>query len=97
VSATANISARISESGSGIDDLTLTTNANTFKVVQVKPTGNVQVQGDVTYTSPTATFDPSSSLAKGLYRATLTGVGDNADNVMPDYTWTFATAGPSKK
>jgi hypothetical protein len=70
-----------------------------FKVEQVKPTGNVQVQGDVTYheDSKTATFDPENSLAKGLYRVTLTGVEDNAGNVMPDYTWTFATAGPPSR
>jgi hypothetical protein len=97
VPATANISATFIEEGSGIDPDTIS--PDTFKVVQVKPTGNVQVQGNVTYDagSKTATFDPSKDLAKGLYRVTLHGVADNAGNVMPDYTWTFATAGPSKK
>ena len=96
VPATANISATFIEEGSGIAESTLTTG---FQMVQLKPTGNVQVKGNVTYKadSQTATFHPSSSLAKGLYRVTLTGVEDKAGNVMPDYTWTFATAGPSKR
>jgi hypothetical protein len=97
VPATSPITAVFSDSersGSGIDDRTLTDDS--FKVVQVKPTGNVQVQGNVVYDANyrTATFYPLSSLAKGLYRVTLTGVEDNADNMMSDYTWTFATAGP---
>ena len=46
-----------------------------------------------------ATFYPSSSLAKGLYRATLTtGVKDKAGNALAnDHTWSFATVGPTKK
>jgi hypothetical protein len=97
VPATTPITAVFSDSersGSGIDDRTLTD--GNFKVEQVKPTGNVQVQGSVVYDANyrTATFYPSSRLAKGLYRVTLTGVEDNVDNMMPDYTWTFATAGP---
>jgi Bacterial Ig-like domain len=57
----------------------------------VKPTGNVEVKGHVRYTSPTVTFDPENSLAKGLYRVTVTEVADKAGNVMPNHTWTFAT------
>lgn len=96
---TDNISATFAENGSGIDPDSLITNASPFKVVQVRPTGNVPVSGEVSYNEndQEATFDPVSSLAKGLYRVTLTGVADNADNVMPDYTWTFATAGPSSR
>jgi hypothetical protein len=81
VSATADISATFIEEDSGINESTLRTG---FKVEQVNPTRNMQVQGDVTYTSPTATFNPDKNLAKGLYRVTLTGVADNAGNVMPD-------------
>jgi Bacterial Ig-like domain/Regulator of chromosome condensation (RCC1) repeat len=98
VPATANISATFLEEGSGIDESTVT--SDTFKVVQVKPTGNVPVSATAVsfnVDTQTATFDPSNSLATGLYRATLTGVADKAGNVMPDYTWTFATAGPSKR
>ena len=75
VAATAKISATFSESGSGIDPDSLTN--STFKVVQVKPTGNVRVSGTLRYDggTQTATFTPSSSLARGVYRATLkTGV-----------------------
>jgi alpha-tubulin suppressor-like RCC1 family protein len=99
VATTANVSATFFEEGSGIDPDTLTT--DTFKVVQVKPTGNVPVAGTVTYdeSSQTATFDPSSNLTKGLYRATITtGVEDRAGNALTNrYAWTFATAGPSRK
>jgi hypothetical protein len=99
VSATANISATFFEEGSGIDPDTLTT--DTVKVVQVKPTGKVQVTGDVTYDSDsqTATFDPSNNPAKGLYRATITtGVKGRAGNTLAnDHTWTFATAGPPRR
>ena len=103
VAATAAISAIFSESGSGIDPDSLTSETlptDTFKVVQVKPTGNVTVPGTVGYEEglQTATFTPSSSLAKGAYRATLTtDIADEAGNVMPDYTWQFATAGPPKR
>jgi hypothetical protein len=96
VAATSNISATFLEEGSGIDPDSLTN--STLKVEQVRPTGNVPVSGTVSYdeSSQTATFDPSSSLAKGLYRATITtGVKDRAGNALAkDYTWTFATAGP---
>lgn len=96
VAATANISATFFEEGSGIDPDTLTTDS--FKVVRVKPTGNEPVSGTLRYdgASQTATFDPSSNLAKGLYQATITtGVEDKAGNaLLNDYTWTFATAGP---
>jgi probable HAF family extracellular repeat protein len=95
VSATANISARLFDSGAGIDPHSIS--SSTIHVVQVKPTGHVEIRGDVSYTSQTVTFDPSTSLAKGLYRATITGVADTAGNVMRDFTWTFATAGPSKR
>jgi len=101
VRATADITATFLEEGSGIDPNTLTN--STFKVVQVKPTGNVAVSGDVTYqeteTSKKATFDPSTNLAKGLYKATITtGVKDKAGNaVSHEHTWLFTTAGPSKK
>jgi hypothetical protein len=98
VAATDNITATFIEEVSGINESTLTIG---FKLEQVKPTGNVQVGGNVTYDededSKTATFNPDKNLAKGLYRVTLTGIEDNADNVMPDYTWTFATAGPPKR
>jgi hypothetical protein len=96
VPATADISATFLEEGSGIDTATLTTG---FKVEQVKPTGNAQVDGNVAYDegSQTATFDPLSSLANGLYLVTLTGVEDNAGNVMPDYTWIFSTVGARAK
>ena len=100
VDATANISATFLEEGSGMDPDTL--DESTFKVVWVKPTGNEQVEGDVGYhedgDSQTATFDPTDSLAKGFYRATLTSdVADKAGNALADeYTWTFATAGPPK-
>jgi hypothetical protein len=99
VPATANISATFFEEGSGIDPDTLT--ESTFKVARVKPTGNIRVSGDVSYDegSQTAIFDPSDSLAKGRYRATLTtGIADKAGNSLADkYTWTFATVGPPKK
>jgi hypothetical protein len=101
VFATDNIEAIFSEEGSGLDPDTITT--DTFKLVQVKPTGNVAVSGDVTYeetaTSKKATFDPLSSLAKGLYKATITtGVEDKSGNALSkDHTWLFTTAGPSKK
>jgi hypothetical protein len=72
-----------------------------LEVVQVKPKGNVPVQGTFSLDedSQTATFDPSSSLAKGLYRATVTtGVKDKAgDALVKAYTWTFATAGPPSR
>jgi Bacterial Ig-like domain len=96
VDATANINVGFFEEGSGIDSDTLTT--DTFKVVQVRPTGMLPVSGafSLDEESQTATFDPSSSLAKGLYRVTITtGVEDKAGNALAnDYTWTFATAGP---
>jgi hypothetical protein len=99
VSATANVQVTFTEDGSGINPNTLT--SKTFKVVQVKPTGNVAVSGTVSYEEDfkKATFDPSGSLAKGLYRATITtGVKDKAGNALSeDHTWLFATAGPSKK
>jgi hypothetical protein len=97
VPVTAKISATFSESGSGIDPDSLI--YDNISVVQVKPTGNVPVSGTLTYDtgSKTATFTPSTSLAKGLYRATITLVTDKAGNSMPDYSWSFATAGPSKK
>ena len=99
VRATATISATFVEEDSGIDPDTLTT--DTFKVVQVKPTGNVLVSGSVGYdeSSQTATFYPDRSLAKGLYRATLTtDVADEAGNALANnYTWRFTTVGPSKK
>jgi hypothetical protein len=68
-------------------------------VEQVKPTGNIRVQGDVAYDADarTATLYPSKDLAKDLYNVTLTGIADKVGNVMPDYTWTFTTAGPPKK
>jgi Zn-dependent metalloprotease len=106
VDATANISASFFEEGSGIDPDTIITDtdtltSDTFKVVQVKPTGKVTVSGTVNYDefSQTATFHPSNSLAKGLYRATLTtGAKDNAGNALAnDYTWTFTTAGPPSR
>ena len=99
VDATANINVGFFEEGSGIDSDTLTT--DTFKVVQVRPTGMLPVSGafSLDEESQTATFDPSSSLAKGLYRVTITtGVEDKAGNALAnDYTWTFATAGPSPR
>jgi len=99
VAATATISAIFLESGSGIAPGTLTT--DTFKVVQVKASGDVPVSGTVSYSesTKTATFSPSSKLAKGAYQATIaTGVKDQADNALTNaYTWTFATAGPSKR
>jgi hypothetical protein len=99
VPVTTNIRATFLEAGSGIVPDTLT--ADTFKVVQVKPTGNVPVSGTLGFDegSQTATFDPSSSLANGLYKATLTtGIKDRAGNaLLRDYSWTFTTAGPSKR
>jgi len=99
VAATANITATFLEEVSGIDPNTPTN--STFKVVQVKPTGNVRVSGMASYneSSKKAIFDPSGSLAKGLYKATITtGVKDKADNELSEgYTWRFTTAGPSKK
>jgi len=85
---------------SGIDPNTVT--PDTFKVVKVKPTGNVPVSGTVNlnwnhdFSYQYATFDPSNSLAKGLYRATITtDVKDKAGNALAkNYTWTFATVGP---
>ena len=69
-------------------------------MVQLKPTGNVRVSGKVSYdvSSKKATFDPSGSLAKGFYRATITtGVKDKAGNALANnYTWQFTTAGSSK-
>jgi hypothetical protein len=99
VHATANISATFLEEGSGIDSDTL--DESTFKVVRVKPTGNEEVPGTYSLNeeSQTATFDPSNSLPKGLYRATITtSVKDKAGNtLLNDYTWTFATAGPPRR
>ena len=72
--------------------------------MQLKPTGNVPVSSGTfslhegSEGSQTVTFDPESSLAKGAYRVTITGVKDNAGNTLADaYTWQFATAGPSKR
>jgi Bacterial Ig-like domain len=97
VSATAKIRATFSESGAGIDPGTLST--NTFRVVQVKPTGNVSVSGTVNYdeSTKTVTFTPDKNVAKGAYQVTITtGVEDKADNPLAnDYTWQFFTAGPS--
>ena len=99
VATTAQISAIFFEEGSGIDPDTLTT--DTFKVVQVKPTGNVQVSGTFSLdeNSQTATFYPNRSLAKGLYSATLTtDITDKAGNALANnYTWRFATVGPSRR
>jgi Bacterial Ig-like domain/WD40-like Beta Propeller Repeat len=102
VAATANISATFTESGSGIDLGTFS--SSTFQVVQLKPKGNVPVSSGTfslnegTQGSQTVTFDPESSLAKGAYRVTITGVADNAGNALAnDYTWQFATAGPPKR
>jgi hypothetical protein len=102
VSATANVSATFTESGSGINLNTF--NTDSFKVVQLKPTGNVPVSSGTfslnedSQGSQTVTFDPSSSLAKGAYQVTITGVKDKAGNALAnDYTWRFATAGPSKR
>jgi hypothetical protein len=98
VTATATISASFLEDGSGIDSGTFTD--KTFKVVQVKPTGDVTVSGDLSFDedSQKVTFTPSSSLAKGAYRVTITtGVEDKAGNQLAkDYTWQFATVGPKK-
>ena len=69
--------------------------------MQLKPTGNVPVSSgafSLNQGSQTVAFDPASSLAKGAYRVTITGVKDNAGNTLADaYTWQFATAGPSKR
>jgi hypothetical protein len=96
VASTANISMTFTESGSGIDPGFLD-----FGLMQVKPTGNVSISGSLFYgeSSKTATFVPSNSLAKGLYRATIgTGVRDMAGNhLSKNYTWTFATAGPPSR
>jgi hypothetical protein len=98
VPASASISASFFESDSGINPDTL--NSDTFKVVQVKPTGNVTVPGALNYDegSQVATFTPDSSLAKGAFRVTIsTGVQDKAGNALvQDYTWRFTTAGPKK-
>ena len=71
VAATATISAIFLESGSGIAPGTLTT--DTFKVVQVKASGDVPVSGTVSYSesTKTATFSPSSELVKGAHQATI--------------------------
>jgi hypothetical protein len=70
-------------------------------VVQLKPTGHVPISSgtfSLKVDSQTVTFDPSSSLAKGAYRVTITGVKDKAGNTLDNaYTWQFATAGPSKR
>ena len=102
VVATADISATFSESGSGIDLGTFTN--STFQVVQLKPPGNVPVSSGTfslnedSQGSQTVTFDPASSLAKGAYRVTITGVEDKAGNALAnDYTWQFATAGLPKR
>jgi methionine-rich copper-binding protein CopC len=102
VAAADNISATFSESGSGIDLESIST--DTFQVVQLKPTGNVPVSlGTFSLTdgsegSQTVTFDPDSSLVKGAYRVTIAGVKDKAGNTLANaYTWQFATAGPSKR
>jgi len=99
VAATASIGATFSESVAGIDPESIST--DTFNVVQLKPTGNLPVSGTVSYDefSQTVTFTPLSNLPKGAYRATITtGVQDKASNTLLNaYTWTFATAGPSKR
>jgi Big-like domain-containing protein len=99
VASTANVSATFADSGTGVDPDTISN--STFQVVREKPTGKVPVSGTVSYdeSSQTATFDPSNSLAKGLYRATLTtSVKDKAGNALAnDYTWTFATVGPPRR
>ena len=99
MAAAATIGATFSKSGFGVDPDSLKN--DTFKVVQVKPTGNVAVVGTVSYAedSKTVTFAPSSSLAKGAYRATITAeVKDKAGNALTNaYTWRFATAGPPKR
>jgi hypothetical protein len=99
VVATANISATFFEESSGVDLDTIRN--STFKVVRVKSTGSVRVSGIVSYAqdSQMGTFDPSSSLTIGLYRATLTiGVKDKAANALANnYTWRFATVRASRR
>jgi methionine-rich copper-binding protein CopC len=94
VAATAKISATFSENGSGIYP-----DSVNVSVVQVKRTGNVPVSGALSYdeSSKKVTFTPSRNLAKGAYRASVS-VWDKVGNApTDDYTWQFATAGPSKK
>lgn len=71
-------------------------------MVQLKPTGNVAVSSgtfSLNEGTQTVTFDPASSLAKGAYPVTTTGVKDKAGNALAKaYTWQFATAGaPAKR
>jgi hypothetical protein len=99
VSATANISATFAETGSGIDPGSI---YNAFQLVQVKPTGNVAVSGIIVgydEDSNKATFVPTGSLAKGLYKAIITtSVEDKAGNALSEgHTWLFTTVGPSKR
>lgn len=69
-----------------------TINASTFLVKQ----GTTPVDGTVTYSGTTATFNPTLALSAGLvYTATLTtGVKDLAGNALPsNKVWSFTTGG----
>lgn len=59
--------------------------------------GAISVPGVVTYTAPTATFNPNSNLLEGvLYTATLTTSVRSALGIplLTQYVWTFTTVSP---
>jgi hypothetical protein len=71
-----------------VDPVTITLASFTLQA------GATGVGGTVTASGATATFTPSSALARGtLYTATVTtAVTDTAGNALPaDHTWTFTT------
>src|SRR5205807_3163410 len=82
----ANIAASFSET---MDSLTI--NTATFTLKQ----GSTAVVGTVSYAGVTATFDPSSALARSTtYTATVTtGAKDLAGTALAsDFSWSFTTA-----
>ena len=104
---TSTVTATIADNpdGTGVDPNSV--NNGTFKLEQLKATGNVEVPGkarcDSSSNKATFTVDPSflknGSLPTGVYQVTITrGVQDNAGNALAeDYTWRFTTAGPKPK
>jgi subtilisin family serine protease len=71
---------------------TSTISTSTF-TLNTATTPITSIQGTVTLSGNTATFDPISNLAAGTqYTAKLSGVKDIAGNQMADKTWSFTTA-----
>ena len=98
VAVTANISATITDNGSGVDPDTLTSSTFTLSRHNADDS-TTPVEAAVSYNSTTmnATLDPSSDLAPNTtYTATVKGgsigVKDRAGNALvQDYSWSFTT------